>query len=67
MDAKTHSERLRARLVAHKGKFREIAHLGGISYSYITKFAQGARANPTVETIDRLRRALDSFERQRAA
>ena len=67
MNGRALADQTRARLNLHKGKFRRIASEFGISYHYLTKFAQGQRDNPTVDTIDRLNQALDEFERGKQA
>lgn len=51
-------ETLRTELAARKGAFGEIARVSGLSYSWVCKFAAGARRNPTITSIELLASAL---------
>lgn len=64
MDAQTLLETTRERLRKHEGKYAEIARLsdGAFSYSWLSKLATGAMANPTVTSLQQLIVALDAFE-----
>lgn len=58
----------RARVRAHKGRYRELAALTDLSESYISKFARGERGdNPRMDTLDRLTGALDEIEKSKAS
>ena len=54
-------ESLRAALIARRGAFGDVARASGLSYSWVCKFATGARRNPTIASIQRLRCALDQI------
>lgn len=54
-------ESLRAALIARRGAFGDVARASGLSYSWVCKFATGARRNPTVASIQRLQRAIDQI------
>lgn len=63
MDASTLLSDLRARLKSHEGSYPQIIELGqGLTYTWLTKFAQGTAGNPTVASLQRLSEALDAFE-----
>jgi len=67
MDATTLLENTVARLVAHKSRYAEIARATGVSYSTLTKLAQGHSDNPTIANLQTVIEALDEFEKQDAA
>ena len=52
-------EQLRSELRSHRGSFPSISRASGLSYSWLTKFYAGKMRNPTVGSLDRLKRALD--------
>jgi hypothetical protein len=53
----------KTRLRRHEGKYAELARqTPGLSYSWLTKFANGEADNPTVGSLQRLIEALDSLE-----
>ena len=54
------AHRLRAELVARKGKYRQISRSSGLSYSWLCKFARGRMQNPTMATIGKLRTGLSA-------
>lgn len=60
-------DELRARLIAQRGKYRQICELSGLTDSWVSKFANRAIQNPTVSKLDRLSQALDEIERPEAA
>lgn len=62
MDANTLLENTVARLQKHEGSYAEIARISGLSYSQLTKVAQGHADNPTVATLQKVIEALDAFE-----
>jgi transcriptional regulator with XRE-family HTH domain len=67
MDATTLLESTKARLVAHKSRYAEIARATGVSYSTLTKLAQGHSGNPTIANLQSVIEALDEFEKQNPA
>lgn len=63
MDASTLVENTRTRLKRLEGQYAEIARQWpGLSYSWLTKFAQRSDSNPTVTSLQQLIEALDAFE-----
>lgn len=62
MDAISLFENTRVRLRQHEGQYAEIARQSGVSYSQLTKLAQGHAPNPTVETLQKVIEALDHYE-----
>ena len=63
MDAVTLLENTRTRLRKHEGQYAEIARRNDdLSYSWLTKVAQGQTENPTIDKLQRLIEALDAFE-----
>lgn len=63
MHAQTLLEATRTRLKKHEGKYAEIARrCEALSYSWLTKFAHGQAANPTIANLQLLQEALDDFE-----
>ncbi len=62
MDAETLLKNTVARLQKHEGSYAEIARISGLSYSQLTKVAQGHADNPTVATLQKVIEALDAFE-----
>lgn len=62
MDTRTFTENTRARLIRKRGKYRQVAELSGVSYSWIQKFAGGKENNPSVETIDAVFYALNKID-----
>jgi hypothetical protein len=63
MDANTLLQKTQARLKRHEGRYAEIARANPeISYSWLTKVAQGQITNPTVSNLQQLISALDAFE-----
>lgn len=57
-------EETRARLVKFHGRYPEIGKSAGLSYSWLTKFAQGRALNPTMRNLEPLISALDKLEEQ---
>lgn len=49
---------LRADLLNQRGNYHRISRDSGLSYSWLCKFAQGRRVNPTITTITKLRSVL---------
>lgn len=62
IDAQTLFKLTVARLRKHEGSYAEIARQSGLSYSSLTKLAQGHAPNPTVENLQAVIEALDAFE-----
>lgn len=62
MDASTLCETTRSRLQKHEGSYAQIARDSGLSYSSLTKFAQGHIDNPTVDSLQQFIDALNAFE-----
>jgi hypothetical protein len=52
----------RQRLVKFHGRYPEIGRMANLSYSWLTKFAQGRAMNPTMRNLEPLQRALDTLE-----
>lgn len=53
----------RTRLLKFHGRYPEIGRMANLSYSWLTKFAQGRALNPTMRNLEPLQRALDTLER----
>ena len=53
---------MRTRLERHRGQFAEIARKHRISYSWLTKFAQGKLENPTLRNLNALSTALKKLD-----
>lgn len=62
VDAQTLFNMTVTRLRKHEGNYAEISRQSGVSYSSLVKFAQGHADNPTVNNLQRVIEALDSFE-----
>lgn len=62
MDANTLFENTVARLQKHEGNYAEIARISGLSYSQLTKLAQGHAGNPTIASLQKVIEALDAYE-----
>jgi predicted transcriptional regulator len=56
--------RLRKRLMAHKGRFQQLAKVSGVPVSTIYKISGGYVQNPGIGTSDRLFAGLEKMERQ---
>lgn len=52
----------RTRLLKFHGRYPEIGRMANLSYSWLTKFAQGRALNPTMRNLEPLQRALDTLE-----
>ena len=53
----------RARLLRFKGRYPEICSRSGLRYSWLSKFARGARGiRPSFELITKLQAVLDALE-----
>lgn len=48
-----------ARLIARKGDWQDVSRTAQVSYSWLSKFANGHIANPGYATLKRLNAALD--------
>lgn len=57
----------RERLGGYKGSWPEIAVAGGVSYSWLQKFACGRIKNPTIDSLQGVINALNSASREKAA
>lgn len=55
-------EDTRLRLVKYHGRYPEIGRMASLSYSWLTKFAQGRAKNPTMRNLEPLQHALDKLE-----
>lgn len=55
---------VRKELVARRGEFRALSEATGLSYWWVTKFAQGQIAEPAFSRIDRLREYFRTHPRQ---
>lgn len=62
MNFESHVEKLRARLVKHRGNYLQICQIGELDYSWLNKFARGVYPNPRIQNLDALLKALDDFE-----
>ena len=51
-------EALKAELVREKGRWAEIARAGGMSYSWLSKFANDHIPNPGIRSLRKLDEAL---------
>ena len=68
MDASTLLQTTVERLRRHEGKYAQICRqTPGITYSWLTKLAQGAITDPKVTSLQQLIEALDLFEADLAA
>lgn len=56
----------RKRLRVFQGQYPAISRSTGLSYSWLTKFAQGKMTNPTLRNLGPLLDALDSMEAEQA-
>jgi hypothetical protein len=56
----------RNRLVRFHGRYPEISRMAELSYSWLTKFAQGHARNPTMRNLEPLIAALTTLEAQEA-
>ena len=55
-------EQVRTRLKGFHGRYDEIRRASGLSYSWVTKFAQGLVKNPTMRTLTCLQAAMTTLE-----
>lgn len=63
MDAQTLLDNTVARLRRHRGRYAEIVSAGeGFSDSWLSKIANGKITSPTIDSLQRLIEALDTFE-----
>lgn len=62
MDAQTLLEETRDRLRKLEGRYAELSRVSGLSYSSLTKLAQGHADNPTISSLQLVIEALDTFE-----
>lgn len=63
MDAQTLSDNTRNRLLAYEGRYSEIARrFPDLSQSWLSKFANGHKDNPTVTSLQNLIEALDALD-----
>lgn len=67
MDVIAFRDELRSRLIAQRGKFRQIRNASGLTDSWLSKFANAAIQNPTISKLDRLAKALDDIDRPEVA
>lgn len=51
----------------HKGDWVSLAAESGVSYSWLTKFAQGHIPNPGIGTLSKLTTAIQQREQRQAA
>jgi len=49
---------IRLRLIERRGQLRELADQSGVSYSWLSKFANGHIKNPGLRTLERIHDAL---------
>jgi len=52
----------RGRLARFHGRYPEICKSSGLSYSWLTKFAQGRANNPTMRNLEKLQAVLLELE-----
>lgn len=57
----------RTRLVRFHGRYPEIGRMADLSYSWLTKFAQGRATNPTMRNLEPLIAALTTLEEREKA
>lgn len=68
MDAQTLSDQTRERLRAYEGRYAEIARrFSALSQSWLSKFANGHKDNPTVGSLQALIEALAQLDDEAAA
>jgi transcriptional regulator with XRE-family HTH domain len=67
MDIRTRIAELRAYVRSHELSQEKLAREAGISYSWLSKFAQGQVENPRAETISRLEDYWRRDDKGRAA
>lgn len=60
-------EQTRASLTRYHGRYPEIGRKAKLSYSWVTKFAQGRVPNPTIRNIEALRKTLAELDAARVA
>lgn len=58
-------ENTRKRLVKYHGRYPDIGREAELSYSWLTKFAQGRAKNPTMRNLEPLIAVLDRLDEQR--
>jgi len=67
MDAQTLSDQTRVRLQAYEGRYAEIARrFPDLSQSWLSKFANGHKDNPTVGSLQSLIEALNALDQEAA-
>lgn len=59
------TDALKAQLIRHKGRWRAIASRAGMSYSWLSQFANDRIPNPGVRSLKKLEAALQE-EREAA-
>jgi len=67
MDIQFDIEGLRARLIAQRGRFPEIAKTAQVSHSWLSKFAAGKMRDPRIGSIERLVGALNAIDESKSA
>lgn len=60
-------DQTRNRLVKFHGRYPEIGRTANLSYSWLTKFAQGRALNPTMRNLEPLIAALTTLENSASA
>lgn len=55
--------KVRAELISRRGTWKEIAERSGVSYSWISKFANGHIPNPGMRTLNRIHDGLRQVRR----
>ncbi|SSW67260.1 hypothetical protein AVE30378_02531 [Achromobacter veterisilvae] len=58
---------VRSQLLARKGSWPAICDRAGVSYSWLTKYAQGKITNPGSRQLEAVARCLESSNEQAAA
>lgn len=66
MSAQELSDTTRCRLQAYEGRYTEIASRSELSLSWLSKFANGHKDNPTVGSLQSLIDVLDALDREGA-
>lgn len=61
------TDALKARLIQQKGKWRAISDKSGMSYSWLSQFANDRIPNPGVRSLKQLEAALDAVSLAAAA
>jgi len=63
MNMQKQADVARKRLSEYRGSFQDISKMSGLSLSFLSKYANGHKTNPTVKSLDLLVNTLDKIDR----